>query len=123
MMTLGRRSFERLVQQAMEELPEEFAARLENVAVVVEDEPDAHDLRAVGLDPEVDADELFGLYLGTPLIEREAAYSGLPDRIEIYMGPILRSCRTPHDVVREIKKTVVHELGHHFGLADEEMPY
>ncbi len=121
MMTLGRRSFERLVQQALEELPEEFAARLENVAVVVEDEPDPHDLRAVGLDPEVD--ELLGLYLGTPLTEREAAYSGLPDRIEIYMGPILRSCRTPHDVVREIKKTVVHELGHHFGLADEEMPY
>ncbi len=120
-LTLGRSDFERLVRQALEELPPEFADRLENVAVVVEEEPDPEDLRGVGLDPE--EDELLGLYQGTPLIDRNACYSGLPDRIVIYMGPILRACETPRQVVREVRNTVIHEIGHHFGLSDEEMPY
>ena len=123
MIKLSRESFERLVQQALEDLPEEFAARLENVAVVVEEEPDAKVLRDMGLDPEEEADELFGLYLGTPLIERDSGYADVPDRIAIYMGPILRSCRSAREVVREIRNTVIHEIGHHFGLSDEEMPY
>jgi predicted Zn-dependent protease with MMP-like domain len=123
MIKLGRKSFERLVQQALEDLPEEFAARLENVAVVVEEEPDAKVLEDMGLDPEEEADELFGLYLGTPLIERDSGYADVPDRIAIYMGPILRSCRSAREVVREIRNTVIHEIGHHFGLSDEEMPY
>lgn len=122
MIELGLKSFERLVQQALEDLPDEFAARLENVAVVVEDEPDAEDLEEMGLDPD-DAEELFGLYQGVPLIERESSYSALPDRIVIYRGPILRACDSPQEVVREVKLTVIHELGHHFGLSDEEMPY
>ena len=123
MIKLGRKSFERLVQQALEDLPEEFAAQLENVAVVVEEEPDAMILEEMGFDPEEEADELFGLYQGTPLIERDTGYADVPDRIVIYMGPILRSCRSAHEVVREIRNTVIHEIGHHFGLSDEEMPY
>lgn len=120
---MGRESFERLVRQALEDLPDEFAAKLENVAVVVEEEPDPELLEEMGLDPSEEDDELFGLYHGTPLTEREAAYSGLPDRIDIYMGPILRACRSPQEVVREVRLTVIHELGHHFGLNDEDMPY
>lgn len=122
MKPLGRDSFERLVAQALDELPDEFAARLDNVAVVVEEEPDPEDLREMGLDPEED-DDLFGLYQGTPLVERDSYYSSVPDRIVIYMGPLLRYCRTPQEVVREVKLTVIHEIGHHFGLSDEEMPY
>jgi predicted Zn-dependent protease with MMP-like domain len=123
MIRLGRKSFERLVQQALEDLPEEFAARLENLAVVVEQEPDPEDLEEMGFEPEEEADELFGLYVGTPLIERDSGYADAPDRIAIYMGPILRSCRSAREVVREIRNTVIHEIGHHFGLDDEEMPY
>lgn len=123
MISLSRESFERLIQQALEDLPEEFASRLENVALVVEEEPDAKVLEQMGFDPEEAADELFGLYQGTPLVERDTGYADVPDRIVIYMGPILRSCRSPREVVREIRNTVIHEIGHHFGLSDEEMPY
>ncbi|KPK78367.1 MAG: hypothetical protein AMS25_15780 [Gemmatimonas sp. SM23_52] len=123
MISLSRESFQRLIQQALEDLPEEFASRLENVALVVEEEPDAKVLEQMGFDPEEAADELFGLYQGTPLVERDTGYADVPDRIVIYMGPILRSCRSPREVVREIRNTVIHEIGHHFGLSDEEMPY
>lgn len=119
-MSFGREAFERLVERALDELPDEFAARLDNVAVVVEDEPDAETLADLGMEPD---DELFGLYQGTPLIDRGVAFVGLPDRIVIYRGPILRACRSPSEVVREVQKTVVHEIGHHFGLDEEDMPY
>ncbi|KPK63651.1 MAG: hypothetical protein AMS21_06575 [Gemmatimonas sp. SG8_38_2] len=123
MIEMERATFERLVQRALDSLPEEFAERLENVAVVLEDEPDLEDLREMGLDPLTEADELLGLYKGVPLIEREGTLSDLPDHIAIYMGPILRTCRSPKEVAREVRKTVIHEIGHHFGLSDEEMPY
>ena len=114
-------AFERLVEQALDSLPEDFAQLLDNVAVVVEAEPLDDDLLALGLDPE--RDELFGLYHGVPLMERNSEYSALPDRIAIYRGPILRYCRTSDEVIREVRDTVIHELGHYFGLADDEMPY
>lgn len=118
---MKRENFERLVALALDQLPDEFAERLDNVAVVVEEEPDAADLEALGLDPE--QDELFGLYQGTPLLERDSYYSGIPDRIVIYMGPILRACTSQKAIVREVRNTVVHEIGHHFGLEEEDMPY
>ena len=120
---MNRAAFEDVVRRALEELPEVFAEHLENVAIVVEEEPDPEDLTAMGLDPEDDRDELFGLYQGTPLIERDSGYSDLPDRVVIYRGPILRSCDSRREVLHEIRDTVIHELGHHFGLSDEEMPY
>ena len=113
--------FEALVAQALDGLPEDFAELLDNVAVVVEEEPDPEDLEALGLDPE--EDDLFGLYLGVPQTERDLSYAGLPDRVAIYRGPILRYCQSRREVVREIRDTVVHELGHHFGLDEEDMPY
>ena len=123
MIRISRAAFEDVVQTALDELPDEFASRLENVAVVIEDEPDPDELSDMGLDPETDDDELFGLYVGVPLTEREAAYSGLPDRVIIYRGPILRFCNSRREAVDEIKKTVIHEIGHHFGLEEHEMPY
>lgn len=117
---LGRSAFERLVEEALDGLPEEFAAMLENVAVVVEEEPDPAVLHELGMDPE---EELLGLYLGVPLPERDSQYQALPDRVAIYRGPVLRICGSRREVVREVRDTVVHELGHYFGLEDEEMPY
>jgi predicted Zn-dependent protease with MMP-like domain len=120
---MDQRRFEELVRRTLEDLPEEFAERLENIAVVVEEEPDPDDLREMGLDWDPDTDELFGLYVGTPLVERGVGYSDLPDRVVIYRGPILRACGSPEEIAAEVRDTVVHELGHHFGLSDEEMPY
>lgn len=117
---LGRGAFERLVGEALDNLPEELAELLENVAVVVEEEPDPEALMELGMDP---GEEILGLYLGVPITERGSDYQSLPDRIAIYRGPLLRYCRDRHEVIREVRDTVVHELGHYFGLEDEEMPY
>ena len=114
--------FEALVEKALDELPPEFGERLENVVVVAEDEPTVDDLRTVGLDPE--EDDLLGLYRGIPLSERDSLLLGeLPDHVAIFRGPLVRMCRSRRELIREIRDTVVHELGHHFGLSDEEMPY
>jgi predicted Zn-dependent protease with MMP-like domain len=117
---LGRTAFERLVEEALDGLPEHFAEMLENIAVVVEEEPDPAVLRELGMDAD---EELMGLYLGVPITERDTQYQALPDRVAIYRGPVLRCCGSRREVVREVRDTVVHELGHYFGLEDEEMPY
>lgn len=121
-MRVKREEFEELVARGLDSLPEEFAELLDNVAVVVEEEPSGEDLDSVGLDPEGD-DELFGLYHGVPLAMRDTFYSELPDRVVIYRGPLLRACTSRREVVREVRDTVIHELGHHFGLDEEDMPY
>lgn len=113
--------FEALVAQALDGLPEEFAALLDNVAVVIEDEPSDEELASVGMTPG--EDDLLGLYTGIPLSERDSYYMALPDQVAIFRGPILRLCRSRREVIREVRDTVVHELGHHFGLGEEDMPY
>ena len=117
---VNRREFQELVREALNDLPDEFAAAMKNVAVVVEEEPTAEDLESVGLDPE--QDDLFGLYQGVPLPERGPDAPALPDRIAIYRLPILWECDTREQVVAEVRTTVIHELGHYFGLAEEELP-
>jgi len=119
-MHLSRREFERLVSEALDGLPAEFAGAVENVSVVIEEEPSAEDLVAVGLDPEEDT--LFGLYQGVSLPERGLEYSGLPDRIVIYRRPVLEYCESREEIVEEIRVTVLHELGHYFGLGEEDVP-
>ncbi len=119
-MRVAPEEFEALVAKALDDLPEEFAALLENVAVVVEEEPTEEDLASVDLDPE---DDLLGLYQGVPLSARDSSYGALPDRVVIYRGPILRLCSSRREVIREVRDTVVHELGHHFGLDEDDMPY
>ena len=114
---MDRRDFESVVQKALECLPEQFRHALENVAIVIKDEPAPDDVQGL------DRDELFGLYHGVPLTERGSGHFGLPDKIEIYQGPILRSCTTPTEIMAEIRDTLIHELGHHMGLSDDEMVY
>jgi predicted Zn-dependent protease with MMP-like domain len=114
-----RRQFERLVADALDELPEEFRSRLSNVAIVVEDWPPSDRVPQHGTG---DGDTLLGLYEGTPLSRRGTDYHLVPpDRITIYRGPILALCETRAEVIREVHATVVHEVGHFFGLDEHEL--
>jgi len=119
---LSERRFRELVAEALDTLPPEWGELLDNIAVVVEDEPSAEELRELGMDPE-EGDELLGLYQGTPLGERGFEYGGLPDRVVIYRGPISRIARSRRDVVEQVRETVLHELGHHFGLEEDDLPF
>lgn len=119
---LSERRFRELVAEALDDLPEEFAELLDNVAVVVEDEPDPELLAEFGMDP-AKGDELLGLYQGIPLDARGFDYGGLPDRVVIYRGPILRIARTRREIVEQVRETVLHELGHHFGLREDDLPF
>ncbi len=114
--------FELLVRRAVDGLPDKYQVLLKNVAVVVEGEPAPQVLVELGLESE---DDLLGLYSGTSLGKESFFDPGgaLPAQISIYRGPILRLCRTSEEIVQEVRDTVVHEIGHHFGLSDEEMPY
>jgi predicted Zn-dependent protease with MMP-like domain len=112
--------FRQLVTEALESVPAEFRRYLDNVAVVIAEEPSAEDVREAGLDPREDT--LYGLYHGTPLTERPHDFAGSPpDRITIYRGPLVRDCRTADDLRWEIECTVVHEIAHFFGLDDEQI--
>lgn len=114
--------FAKLVQQAIADLPPPYAKLMESIAVLVEEEPPQEVLEDLELDSE---DDLLGLYQGQSLAEESffAAGGTQPAKISIYRGPILRLCETPEEVVQEVYDTVVHELGHHVGLDDDEMPY
>lgn len=108
-----RRRFERLVARALDDLPPEIVAMLDNVEVVVEDEPTPEQLGRHGGGDAT----LFGLYEGVPLTERGSAYSlVLPDKVTIFRGPLERAYRSPAAVAREVQITVAHELGHHLGF-------
>jgi predicted Zn-dependent protease with MMP-like domain len=111
-----RRRFELLVARALRDLPEPIQAMLDNVAVVVEDEPTADHLAEMG------DDALFGLYQGVPLTERGGGYSMvLPDKITIFRRPIEAACRTPREVEAEVRITVIHELAHHLGIDEARL--
>ncbi|WP_214103518.1 metallopeptidase family protein [Acrocarpospora catenulata] len=108
MIEVSRNRFEELVAEALDTIPPELAKVMDNVVVVVVDDP-----------PE---EGLLGLYTGIPLTERGDWYSGvLPDRIEIYRNPTLEICDTEEDVVAEVQITVVHEIAHHFGIDDHRL--
>lgn len=112
-------TFESLVAAAFDSLPVDFRERVHNVALVVEERPAATLLRKMGLRP---GDTLLGLYQGIPLLARGGAYSLVPpDRITLFREPILSRCRTEAEVVREVRATLLHELGHYFGLDDAEL--
>ena len=119
---LSERRFREFVSEALDDLPDEWGELLDNVAIVVENEPSVEDLQDLGTDSG-EGNELLGLYQGTPLGERGFGYSGLPDRVVIYRGPILRIAFTREEVVKQVRETVLHELGHHFGLKEADLPF
>lgn len=119
-MRITEDEFEQLVVKALDNLPPEFAERLDNIAVVVEDLADPETLAALEMDDPYD---LLGLYQGVPQTERESAFADLPDHVTLYRLAIVSICDTRREVMQEVRDTLVHELGHHFGLSDEDMPY
>src|SRR3954454_4819158 len=118
MQHISRQEFESVVEEALDELPEQFASLLENIVVVVEEEPTADEL-----DILEEHNELLGICRGALMTRRTYAKMLLPDQIAIFRGPILRVTRNRGDAVRQIRQTVIHELGHYFGLDDDEMVF
>ena len=114
---MDQREFERIVDDALAGLPPAFAARLDNVAVVVRDEPTDEDLREAELPPD---SELFGLYVGVPLTDRADYHMVLPDRILIFQGAHERHF-DDDELLEQIQKTVVHEVAHYFGIDDDRL--
>ena len=115
----SRGEFEELVEEAVLGLPEEFAKKLENIEIVVEEEPDAETVERMKLER---GRVLLGLYHGVPrTLRHETAPPLYPDRISIYRRSILAVCRTAEEIRQQVRATVLHEIGHHFGLTDEEM--
>ncbi len=107
---MNAKDFEAAVSDALDEVPQELLAMLDNVVILVEEEPEG---------PEKN---LLGLYHGTALTERGWEYGGvLPDTITIYRGPTLRMCASVEEVIEEVAITVVHEIAHHFGIDDHRL--
>jgi len=116
---MRRAEFERLVEDAWREIPRRFRQRVENVAILVEDEPGRRALRQAGVPP---GDTLLGFYQGVPLTERGSWYQMvLPDRILLYQGPIEREARDEADIPRVVYETLWHELAHYFGMSEPEV--
>ena len=116
---MERERFESLVAKAIEDLPQEFLDMLENVDIVVEDYPTPDKLResAVG-----HGETLLGLYEGVPQTRRTSGYNMvLPDKITIFQKPIEAKCSNDDQVYAEVKKTLKHEIAHHFGIDDERL--
>ncbi|MDT0270076.1 metallopeptidase family protein [Streptomyces sp. DSM 44915] len=110
MIEMTRERFEDLVSDALDLIPPELTRLMDNVVVLVEDEPPPED------------PELLGLYEGIALTDRGDWYAGvLPDRITVFMGPTLRYCAEEDEVAHEVATTVIHEIGHHYGIDDERL--
>lgn len=118
-MHLSRDEFEKLVSKALGDLPKRFRDRLENIVVVVEEAPSQEIIRQFGLKSPFG---LLGLYQGVPLKHRGVHYGNiLPDQIVIYQRPIEALVRTRGELLIRIRRTVMHEIGHYFGLAESEL--
>jgi predicted Zn-dependent protease with MMP-like domain len=117
---MTRSRFEQLVTEAMTLIPKRFRREMRNLAVIVDDDPHPSLLDDMGIEPP---DTLFGLYQGTPLPERSAGHgNSLPDVITLYQLPIEEECDGDEDEVRAvIGETLIHEVGHYFGLSEEEI--
>jgi predicted Zn-dependent protease with MMP-like domain len=117
---VDRRKFRRLIEEALDTLPGEIRLRMQNVTVLVEEEPTTEQMQCAGLDPRQDT--LFGFYEGSPLSERGHDFGmALPDRIILFYRPLVESFRSPAAIREEIRRTVVHEVAHFLGLDDDEI--
>lgn len=115
---MRRSRFRRLVERALDEIPEELAARMDNVVILVRNQPTEEELESLGLGPR---ETLLGLYVGRPLTSRGWYGETLPDRIMIYQQPIESICRSEDEVVEQVRETVLHEVAHHFGIDDDRL--
>jgi len=113
-MRVSMARFRELVAEALDELPPEFQRMMDNVEVMAQEAPSPDlERRFEGL--------LLGLYQGVPLNQRSWLGMNLPDKISIYRRNILRVCRTPAEIREQVKITVMHEIGHHFGMNEREL--
>ncbi len=116
---MTRREFDRLVEEALRDIPPSFRDAMQNIAIVAEDEPSPELLAELDVEPP---DSLFGLYQGTPLPERSWAHGNmLPDRISLYQKTIEEASEDHEDVIVCIAETLIHEIGHYFGLSEEQI--
>jgi predicted Zn-dependent protease with MMP-like domain len=114
-----RKRFEHHVAEALASIPRKFRDALRNIAIVVEDEPHAELLEEMEIEPP---DTLLGLYQGTPLTERSWGFgNALPDQILIFQGPHERAAADEDDLVVAIGETLIHEVGHYFGMSEEQI--
>ena len=118
-MDITREAFERLVAQALDDLPAEFAEKIANVEVVVEDQPTPQDLEKQGLPPGA---LVLGTYRGVPLTGK-SVFRGfeMPPRIVIFQRNLERIANTPQSIIAEVRKTVLHEIAHHLGISDSRL--
>jgi predicted Zn-dependent protease with MMP-like domain len=117
---MRRSAFRRLVSDVLEDLPQEFLEKMENLEIVVEGLPTPEQEALSGGESEDGL--LLGLYEGTPLPERDSAYGGtLPDKITIFQDNIEAVCESEDEMAEEIRKTVLHEIAHHFGMEDDRL--
>jgi predicted Zn-dependent protease with MMP-like domain len=116
---VSKQRFDELVQEALAELPEEFVRFLEEVPVEVRDRPASSQLRSLGMRH---GELLLGLYVGRPRTQRSIEDSGrVPDVIYIFQESIEAVCRSERDLVEQVRKTVLHEIGHHFGMDEQDL--
>ena len=116
---MTRPEFERLVAEAITLIPARFRKEMKNLAVIVEDAPGAELLAEMEIEPP---DSLYGLYTGTPLTERGWDFGNrLPDHITIFQRPIEEDCDNEDDMRKMIGETLIHEVGHYFGMSEEEI--
>jgi predicted Zn-dependent protease with MMP-like domain len=116
---VSKQRFAELVEEALAELPEPFASKMEEISVEIREKPDPEQLRHLGLSED---QLLMGLYVGHPLTQRSVELSGtLPDRVYIFQEDIEQVCDTEEHLVDEVRATVLHEIGHFFGLDEEEL--
>lgn len=110
--------FDDLVRRALDSIPEPFSRALEEVAIVIEDEPSLEQLREGGLRPD---DSLYGLYEGVPRTEWGADWAQVPNKITLFQIPLEEDFPRAADLEREVRVTVVHELAHHLGIDDDRL--
>ncbi len=120
-MSLSREEFENLAQEIFDSLPEQFQQNMENVRIVVEDEPTQETLTKMGIHSP---SSLFGLYEGVPLNKRGAwygMYPVVPDKITVYKTSIERGARTMDELRERMRHVLIHEIAHYYGMNEEEV--
>ncbi len=119
MVRVDRKTFEQYVADALASVPRRFRKAMHNVVILVEDEPAPQLLAEMDIEPP---DTLLGLYQGTPLTERSWGHGNtLPDRVLLFQGPHERAAEDEDDLVVAIGETLIHEIGHYFGMSEEQI--